>query len=368
MQGSYTGTELEVVIVQDNQDLVEIAGVDYSVDLAGRPGGAGMGKPANWYHKFGSPVGTFSISRRMLAKADQGGVFTSLVAGAAFIQQETIPTASATYTPTFAMQSLLVLRYVATGVRLIEGSDYTINWATGVITFTPTLVAAVNIAYMSDAVGMRGANLLTNSNFEDVLEGSWGPNAVVGCTVVQEAGAANVYRGLYSACCTPTLQNGGIWHVSDFAVRPGRPHVFKARIKGTSADTIEARFEDAAGFTAMTPAAAAIGSVDFVIKEWEFTPDEAMVKTVEIRNTDATPSLFYVDDAYLAEKNPALDPVGGDMFPFTFDVIWRRRSDRVTVRKLKGCAVYSMSASASEGSDAATEDISGNFLAFEGEP
>ena len=69
----------------------------------------------------------------------------------------------------------------------------------------------------------------------------------------------------------------------------------------------------------------------------------------------------------VSRLNPALDPVGGDMFPFTFDVIWRRRSDRVTVRKLKGCAVYSMSASASEGSDAATEDISGNFLAFEGE-
>src|SRR4030042_1336357 len=103
-QGSYAGTELEVVIVQDNLDLVEVSGVDYSIDLSGRPGGSGLGKPTDWYHKFGVPKGTFSISRRMLAKADQGGAFLSLVAGTAFIQQETIPTASATYKPSFALQ------------------------------------------------------------------------------------------------------------------------------------------------------------------------------------------------------------------------------------------------------------------------
>lgn len=368
MQGAYAGTELEVVIVQDALDLCEVSGVDYSIDLGGQPGGSGLGKPANWYHKFGVPVGTFSISRRMLAKADQGDAFASLIAGTSFIQQESIPTASATYTPTFAMQSLLTIRYVATGVRLREGQDFTVNWATGVITFTPTLVAAATIAYMSDASGMRGANLLTNSNFEDDLSNVWTTNGVAGSTIAQETGAANVYRGTYSAKLTPTLINGGIWHIPDISVRPGRVHVFKLRLKGTSADTMEARWEDAAGFVAMSPAAAAIGSAVFVIKEWTFTPDEPVIKTVELRNTAAAPTAFYVDDAYLAEQSPPLDPVGGSMFPFVFDVIWRRRSDRVTVRKLKGCAVYSSSGSASEGADAATEDISGNFLSYEGEP
>lgn len=365
MQGSYTGAELEVVIVQDALDLVEVSDVDYSIDLKGRPGGSGMGKPANWYHKFGSPEGSFSISRRMLAKADQGGAFLSLVAGAAFIQQETIASASATYTPTFALQSILCIRYVETGLRLIEGLDYTVNWATGVITFTPALVAVANIAYMSDAAGIRGKNLLTNGNMEDDLSNTW--NGAGTGVIAQEAGAANVYRGLYSAKCTPSVTNDGLLHITDFAVRPGRVHVLKFRIKGTSADTIECRWEDAAGYTSMG-AAAAIGSADFVLKELELTPDDPIVKNVEIRNTTATPHAFYVDDAYCAEKSPVLDPVGGDMFPFVFDIIWRRRSDGVTVRKLKGCAAYNMAGKSSEGETAATEDISGGFLSYEGEP
>ena len=364
-QGSYTGTELEIVLVQDNLDLVEVASVDYGIDNSGRPGGSGMGKPVNWYHKFGVPIGTFSISRRMLAKADQGGAFLSLVAGTAFIQQESIASASASYTPTFALQSILTIRYVASGLRLIERLDCTVNWATGVITFTPALVAAAEISYMSDEAGIRGKNLLTNGNMEDDLATTWNPSATG--AVAQESGAANVYRGLYSAKCTPAAANDGILHITDFAVRPGRLHVLKFRIKGTSADTIEGRWEDAAGYVSMG-AAAAIGSADFVLKQLEFTPDDPIVKNVEIRNTTVAPNPFYVDDAYCAEKNPPLDPLGGSMFPFIFDIIWRRRSDRVTVRMLKGCAVYSKSGSASEGEESATEEISGGYLSHEGEP
>jgi hypothetical protein len=133
MPSSYIGSELEIFIVQDNLDLVEISDVYHWFDGRGRPGG------------------TFSISRGMLPSSEQGTAFLKLCTGSASIRRETIPSGSATHMPSFALQSRLAIRTPKR--QLVEGIDFLVNWATGVVTFTPALPEAAEIAYISDAAG-----------------------------------------------------------------------------------------------------------------------------------------------------------------------------------------------------------------------
>lgn len=76
------------------------------------------------------------------------------------------------------------------------------------------------------------------------------------------------------------------------------------------------------------------------------------------------------DDAtvvYLTnEEDLASDPMDGTTQPFVFDVEWRERDSSTVLKRLRGCMVYEMSTSSGENEEAFTEDISGQFLAYEG--
>lgn len=74
---------------------------------------------------------------------------------------------------------------------------------------------------------------------------------------------------------------------------------------------------------------------------------------------DAT--IVYITDA----ADLADDPMDGVNHPFVFDVEWRERDSGTVLKRLRGCMPYELSSSNGENEEAFTEDLSGQFLAYE---
>lgn len=153
---AYTGGEIKVVIRYASIDLLEVEDVSYEVDRKGRPGGAGIGHPQNRYHKFGVPSGTFSISKAYLNAGDQADLFAQLVAGTTQVQTEGFASGAAskvlTYQPTYIM-AVTVTGGDAWEI-LVEGTDYTVNYATKTVTFVGGASGAGKIVYTSNATAL----------------------------------------------------------------------------------------------------------------------------------------------------------------------------------------------------------------------
>jgi hypothetical protein len=160
-----TGSEVKVVIRHDSVDLLEVSDVEYKVDRKGRPGGAGLGHPKNRYHKYGVPQGTYRIAKSWLNASEQADLFADLIAGVTAITTESF--ASGANSHTCANSPVSILAVVITGGDawdiLYEGDDFTVNYATGVVTFTEATSESGKVMYLTDASGtdddaLDGAN------------------------------------------------------------------------------------------------------------------------------------------------------------------------------------------------------------------
>jgi hypothetical protein len=359
--GHYAPGEIEYLVEHDGDVLLEVDDFSFEFDAKMSPGGAGLGRLKNYYHKrTDAPEGSWSMSRKALSRADNGQLFMDLLKGSAYILTEYVDAAASSHTTAETLVSIIHVRTRSGGVYWEEGVDYTVNYATDTITFVSTVPSGgLEVKYITTEAHLAAQNMIQNGGFEEALTNIW--EAVgAGCTVSQDA--SNYYVGDYGLKVDVSAQNDGCKHIEDIVVVPGRTYRLRCWIKGTSGDTFKAQWTDSSGTADMTlvsPSGGQLSGSAWTEFNWIFTPDEETVQDVRIINTKATPSDFYVDEVYLGENEPVINPLDGQHYPFTFNVIGRRVVDGVTVFKLKGCAVYSLGLKSGE---AYTESISGQFL------
>lgn len=342
--GHYSPAEIEYLVEHDNTVLLELDDVNWGLDGQMEPGGAGLGKLQNTYHKrTKAPIGNWSINRNALQRADKGQLFLDLLKGSSYIVTDEADAAAATLTTSETLVSILQVQERTSGTIWEEGTDFTVNYATSVITFVSTVPAGgVEVKYLTTTAHMKSDNLINNGQFEEAITNIWELYATA--TVARTSTAAQVRTGTYALAVTPGAQNDGVSYVPDITVIPGKVYRFRCWVKGTADETIPAYWEDAAGTVAMTivsPANAAIVGADWNELDFTFTPDESTIKSIIIKNTHAGKHVFYLDDVYLGENAPVPNPLDGQRHPFEFNVIGRRVVDGVTVFKLRHCAIYS---------------------------
>lgn len=359
--GSYYPAEIEWLIEHDNTVLLEVESVGWDFDAGMEPGGAGLGRLQNSYHKrTKAPSGSWSIDRKMLSRTDKGQLFLDLLKGSAYILTEYVAAAASTHTPAETLVSILHVRTRTGGVDWVEGVDYTVAWSTGVITFVSTVPAGgLEVKYLTTTAALTADNLVTNGGFEDAITNTWEAEA----TGTPSRDDANEYVGDYGLKVLAPAQNDGVKHVPDIVVVPGRVYHCRAWVKGTDTETFKAQWTDSGGTSDMTGSMTLSGA-DWNEFNWTFTPDEETILDIRIINTTAAPNTFYVDEVYLGENAPTVNPLDGQQHAFTFNILARRVVDAVQVMKMKQCAIY-----ADSGKSGApyTESISGQFLDYEGE-
>ncbi len=361
--GSYAKGELEYLLEHLGVILTEIQDFKYDVDIPKVATGSGLGDLHNKrFKRTGAPKGTWSISRNMLSHAEGGETFLDLMAGSETVIQEAIAISSATFTPGQTLVSVLEVKG-ASGAIYEEGTDFTVNYLTGVITFTATTTEASVIKYLSTDAAWLGQNLISNGGFEVEDSGVW---QAISCTFARAA--ASAYVGSYGAALTAINATGdGLQYLPDITVVPNRVYHFSFWAKAAAADDCQVTFTDAGGAVAMTAVgSAALFSTSWKLHEFTFTPDEATILSIEIKNNDGAPgATLDIDQVRLAENAPSVNPMtGGSSYGFSFNVIIRRKDDGVTVRKLIGCEVFKFGGSSG---DTYKDDISGEFVDLEGE-
>lgn len=362
--GHYGPADLEFLLAHDNTVLEELEDVNWNTTVPKAPGGKGLGRLRNTYHKItGAPEGTLTITRKMLAHADKGLLFNHLLAGAGLIITEFIATAAASHTPAQTLVSILEIKLLTSGTILHETDDYTVNWATKVITFNVALTEDAEIQYISTDSDWRGLNLMENSGIEDDITNYW---ALIATATVARSAAAK-YAGTYGLLTTIAAPNDGAQYTPDIHVHPGRTYRLTAMMQGlTVADDCSAWWTDAGGTVQMT----AVGTADLLaltawkLHEWTFTPDEATILDLRILNDDAAAaSTIYIDEIYLRENDPRVDVMrAGLNRAFEFEVWARRVLDGVIVAKFRQCSVYDDGESSGE---AYTETINGQYLGLD---
>lgn len=365
--GAYGHGEIEYLVEHNNIVLLELDDVKWKFGFSLDTGGAGLGRETNTYHKRkGPPKGTWSMKRSLLARADNGALFMDLAKGSAYIVTDEADAAAATLTTSETLVSILQVQERTSGTIWVEGVDFTVNYATSVITFVSTVPAGgVEVQYLTTTAHMKSDNLINNGQFEEAITDIWALFATA--TVVRTSTAAQVRTGTYGLSVTPAAQHDGVSYVPNITVIPGRTYRFRFWAKGTTTETILAYWEDGAGVVAMTPvspAAGALSGADWNEYDFTFTPDESTILNIHIKNTTAAPHVFYMDDVYLGYNAPTVNALDGQRMPFQFNIIGRRVLDGVTVFKLKKAAIYNL------GGDAGApykESIDGEFLDYEGE-
>ena len=357
--GSYHAGELEVLVEHDNTVLLELDDFSWDFDAKMAPGGAGLGNLQNTYHKrVGAPEGTWSISRKFLSRDDKGQLFMDLLAGSAYILTEYVAAAASTHTTAETLVSILHVRTRTAGTDWVEGVDYTVNYATDTVTFVSTVPAGgLEIKYITTTAAQTAANLLTNPGIESAITNIW--EAVA--TGTPSADSDNEYVGDYGLKVLAPAQNDGVKHSPDIVVTPGKVYHFRFWSKGTNTETLKAQFTDSGGTSDMT-GSTTMGDATWEEQNWTFTPDEENLLDVRVINTTASPNTFYLDEVYLGENAPSINPLDGQAHPFQFNVIQRRVIDGVTIRKFYKCAIYSAGGKSGE---PYTEDVSGQFLKME---
>jgi len=367
--GGYGPTEIEYLIEHNNLVLLELDDVALGFDGSLEPGGAGLGRLTNTYHKrTKAPKGDWSISRAKLARADNGGLFLDLLKGSAYILTEWADAAAATLTTGETIVSVLQVKEVTLGTVWREVTQYTINYATHAITFLETVPAGgVEVEYITDQIELTSPNLITNGGFEDALTSIWTYFRTGGDTTTAVAqNSANKDVGVYALGATVTTQNSGALYLPSIVVIPGRMYRFRFRIKGTSTETFKAQWTDAGATVDMTPVASAgtLSGTAYHTWEYTFTPDEGTITDIRIINTTASPHVCYLDEVYLGFNASAANPLDGQHQPFTFNIIGRRVADGVTVFKAIKCAAYNLDVKSGA---PYKESIKGQFLDYEGE-
>lgn len=358
--GHYGPGDIRYIIAHDGTELLELNDVSLSTDVPMAPGGTGLGFLKNRYHtRTGPAAGTFSIARNQLTAAEKGTLFMKLITGAGIIITEAIASAATTHTPGQTLTSILAI-HLADGTLLEETLDYTVNYATGIITFNAALSQAAEIQYASTDADWMGLNLMLNSSLADDITNIW--SGIATGTVARSAAAK--YVGSYGLLITIGAQNDGADYEPNIAVFPGRVYRLTAWLKGVSAaDDIDARWQDSGGWTAMTAVGTAnvLANGTWKLHEWTFTPDEATILDIAIRNVDAAASSnIYLDEIYLRENAPAVNMMNAGLNkPFEFDIWKRRVVDGVIMERARGCSVYTDAVASGE---AYTETIDGQFL------
>lgn len=361
--GSYGKGELQFLLEHKGVILAEILDFKYDIDIPKIATGSGLGDLHNKrFKRTGAPKGTWSMSRNMLSKAEGGEDFLNLMSGSETVIQEAIATSSASYTPGQTLVSILEIKG-ASGAIYEEGTDFTVNYLTGVITFTVTTTEASTIKYLSTDTMWLAPNLIQNGGFEVEDTGVW---LAISCTLTRSA--TTPYVGLYKAALTAiNAANDGLQYLPDTTVVPNRVYHFSFWAKAAAADDCVCTWTDSVGATSMTPVGtAATFSTGWKLHEFTFTPDEASILSIQITNTTVAPgATLDIDQVRLAENAPSVSAMaGGSSYGFSFNVKIRRKDDGVVVTRLIGCELFKGGFASG---DTYKEDISGEFVDIEGE-
>lgn len=362
--GSYGRGEIEILVEHDNTVLAEIQDFKYDFDVPKVASGSGLGDLKNKrFKRTGAAKGTWSMSRNMLSNADNGDLLVNLLSGSAHIISEAITISSATYTPSQTLVSILSIQYNTSLTLLEDGVDYTVNYATGVITFTTATAEAATIMYLSTDADLTGDNMVQDGGFESDTTNIW---SAVSCTFARST--TSPYVGTYKGALTAiNAQGDGLQYDPNIAVVPGRTYRFSFYAKAAAADACQVQWTDASGAASMTPVGtAATFSTSWKLHEFTFVPDDATILTIQIQNNAVAPgATLDIDEVWLRENAPLVNPMdAGKSFGFTFNVVARRVEDGSQVARFIGCEAFKDSGAAG---DIWKEDISGEFLDYEGE-
>ena len=172
---AYTGGEVQIRLRYNEATLVEVESVEYKVTRSGRPGGAGIGFPRNTYHKFGVPSGTWKIAKGLLNHAIQGDLFAELLAGTTAVQTESFASGAATLA--VAQNPTYIMTVVVTGAagweELVEGTGYTVAYATDTITFVGNASESGYVIYTSDAVALVDDDAMDGTHMPLMFDIEW---------------------------------------------------------------------------------------------------------------------------------------------------------------------------------------------------
>ncbi len=367
--GHYGPEDLIISIEHNNLSLLEMdnGGLSCDFDPAIEAAGAGLGSLKNTYFKVTGPVkGSGKLSRAMLDRADNGYLFIDLIQGARVVMQEQIASGATTYTPTLntSLVTILEIRGNTTNNVLREGVDYTVNYATGVITFSAATGEISTIRYLSSA--KRAPNLLINGGFEDALTNIWTPLGTA--TIARDA--ANAYVEGNALKVTPAATNDGVQYIVTTPLLVGRTYRVRLRGKSAGSETIGITWFDGTADVALTPATNTLAA-SYAIYEWTFTATKNSTNLIKIKDTKVGPGIFYLDEVQLLDdtsgNNPTLatNPMDGGLgVPFTWNIVARRAVDGVVAYKLMKCAIDKLSY---KSGNKYQEDISFQFLDYIGQ-
>lgn len=344
-QGHFAPADIKWSVEHNGLVLAEVdnGGVSWDFDTAIEAGGSGLGLLKNTYYKtIGPPKCTGKISRGHLDRGDNGALFVDLTQGGKLILQEGIAASAATYTvqQNTSMVSILEIRLNTALVVLREGLDYTVNYLTGVITFAIALPEAATIRYLSSA--RKSQNLLINGGFEDALTNIWTAFA----TATLARNAANAFVEGNALAVTPGAQNDGFKYNIETKLQPGRTYRLRLWAKAAAAETLQAFWNDGSSDIALSPATMATLTANYAAYEATFQATKGKLVNITIKDSKASPALFYVDEVALIDDTAGLSPSlsvnpmdgGFAPGPFTFNLVGRR-FDGTIVHQLQDCAV-----------------------------
>lgn len=364
--GHYSPGEIEYFVEHDDTVLAEVRDVGYKFTIPKQAGGAGLGSLKNRYIKrTGPPQGTFSFSRAALANADKGDLFLNMLNGTGLLVKEVFANAAVSHTTAQTLVGIVKIKLSTSGRELEYPHDYTVNYATNVITPTAAFPEASEVWYLTTDTSHMGRNLMLNSGFEQSIASQW--EKVATGTVTRVAAAA--YLGSFGLRIGISATSDGAKFLPDIKLKPHRAYrlIFMA-LGDAGTDAIGVDFEDSTGTTAATLSVGGTLSTTFAIQEFTFTPDEADLVSLVIKDTEGTPgaSNIDVDEIYLVEDNPSVNPMdAGTRLGLLFNIVGRRVVDGTVIRRLVNCEVFDIDNSSG---DEYAEAISGEFLDFEGEP
>jgi hypothetical protein len=369
--GHYSNADLRYVIEHDGTELLELNDFSHDIDVPVEAAGAGLGIQKNTYYKtVGPPKGTFKINRNKFARLDKGNLFLDLARGSSVIMQENIAAAATTYTVVLntALVTVLEVRDTLSNTVYREGLDYSVNYTTGVITLAQVVATAGLLTVRYIASSRRLQQFVVNGGFEDVITGTW-IGATGTSTVARSSVAANVYAENYGLAVTPTvITTDGVQYNLPIIFQPGRTYRLVFMAKAAAAEVMIASWYDGSVQQSMTAVSGQTLSTTYgtpVI--FTFVPTKSIITNFQIRDSKASPAIFYIDNVTITDDTTTTNPNIGNnpmddglaVAPFTFNIIERRVLDGVTTRKFMRCALDKVSEKSGK---EYKEDISGNFL------
>lgn len=369
IEGHYGSDDVRFIVEHDGTELLEVKNFSWDFDNGIEAAGSGLGFQKNSYYKqTDATKGTFKLDRSWFQRTDKGSLFLDLVRGSSVFITELIAASSTTYTASLstALRSILSIRNNTNNVILREGLDYTVNYTTGVITFPAATPDAYTIRYLASNRYLY--QYLANGGFEDAITNIW----VLFGTATVARDTANAYTEGYALKVTPSAANDGVQYNLPLNLPPGRQYRLRGVAKAAAAETLIGYWYDGTSDQAMTVVSGGTLSTTYTPFEMTFTPTKSAISNLKIKDTKASPGIFYLDNLMLIDDTTGNNPTIGNnpmdsglaLSPFTFNVILRRVQDGATVGKLIKCAIDKLSFKAGKGYE---ESLSGMFLDYQGE-